>query len=83
MAAEVNLNNVNFDGRNLGHVAAAEGHSKIIQLLADCGRYNFNVKDRWGKSALDIIRWSDKFEVSFIKGIVACVENKDLPKCIL
>ena len=59
--AEVDFNKVNYDGRNLGHIAAAEGNVDIIDLLADSKRYNFYQKDRWGKTAFDIVKWSEEF----------------------
>ena len=76
--AEVDLNQVNFDGRNLGHLAAAEGHEAIVRFLAHTKRYNFKVEDRWGKSALDIIKWSDKFGQPFKNSIQAYVNNKEI-----
>ena len=57
----MDFNQVNFDGRNLGHVAASEGKKEIIDYLAKTKRYNFFAKDRWGKTTFDIVKWSEHF----------------------
>ena len=61
VTAEADLNQTNFDYRNLGHIAAAEGKQDIIELLSSTNKYDFNKKDRWGKSALDLVKWSEKY----------------------
>ena len=73
--AEVDLNQVNFDGRNVGHVAAHEGRLEILTFLAQSKRYNFFIKDRWGKQAFDLIRWSDKFEDGDKEGLLAKIKK--------
>ena len=60
---------MNFDGRNLGHLAASCGRVEIVDYLAQSKRYDFSMKDRWGKSPLDIIKWSDKFSNSYVHNL--------------
>ena len=43
----------NFDGRNVLHVAAAEGHRHIVDELLKRGGVDAAAKDRWGHTAKD------------------------------
>ena len=42
-----------YDKRTVGHLAAAEGHTKLLKFLAESSQFDFNVKDRWGSSVFD------------------------------
>lgn len=44
-------------------------------MLAECGRYDFNKKDRWGKSALDLIKWSSELEDDIKKKLVSKIKK--------
>lgn len=39
-----------YDLRNVGHLAASEGHYALLEYLASCTSFNFDRKDRWGQS---------------------------------
>ena len=62
--SEANLNGKNFDGRTVGHLAVAQNQIEIIEYLALSKKCNFCIKDRWGKTALDLIKWSDQMSSS-------------------
>lgn len=62
--SEANLNGQNFDGRTVGHLAVAQNQFDIIEYLALSKKCNFNIKDRWGKTALDLVKWSDQLSSS-------------------
>ena len=57
--SEANLNGQNYDGRTVGHLAVSENKTEIIEYLAKCKKFDMNLKDRWGKSTLDLVKWSD------------------------
>ncbi|XP_005986308.1 glutaminase kidney isoform, mitochondrial isoform X1 [Latimeria chalumnae] len=42
-----------YDSRTALHVAAAEGHTEVVQFLIEACRVNPFVKDRWGNTPLD------------------------------
>ena len=45
--------------RNIGHVAASENMIEVIEILIQCNKFDFRRQDRWGKSTIDLIKWSD------------------------
>lgn len=73
--ADANLNGKNFDGRNLGHVAASQGHKEILLMLAKSGRYDWHMKDRHAKSTLDLVRWNINLSQEFKKQITDTITN--------
>lgn len=48
--ADINLEISDYDKRNVGHLAAAEGHMQILQFLAEKTNFNFMATDRWGNT---------------------------------
>lgn len=52
---EANLEECDYDLRNVGHLAAAEGHWDLLTYLATKTNFNFEFKDRWGKTTFDEI----------------------------
>lgn len=53
MKCEVDLNLSDYDRRTLGHLAACEGKKDLLLFLAEHTNFDFDHKDRFGKSALD------------------------------
>jgi lysophospholipase len=48
-----NLNEyTNIDDRTIGHIAVAESQVKILEFLKEEAAFNFNTKDRWGRTPL-------------------------------
>ena len=45
---EVNLEISDYDLRNVGHLAACEGHFELLKFLAQDTKFNFFLQDRWG-----------------------------------
>ena len=45
---EVDLEISDYDLRHVGHLAACEGHFKMLGFLATETKFNFNLQDRWG-----------------------------------
>mmetsp|Transcript_32608 Transcript_32608/g.29465 ORF Transcript_32608/g.29465 Transcript_32608/m.29465 type:complete len:96 (-) Transcript_32608:179-466(-) len=43
----------NFDGRTIGHIAVSNSDYQMIKFLKENTSYNFNTKDRWGKTPID------------------------------
>jgi ankyrin repeat protein len=52
---EANIEESDYDLRTVGHLAAAEGHWDLLTFLATRTNFNFEIKDRWGKTPLDEI----------------------------
>lgn len=50
---EVDLNLSDYDRRTLGHLAACEGRKDMLLLLAEKTNFDFNFKDRFGRTTLD------------------------------
>jgi ankyrin repeat protein len=73
--SEANLNGQNFDGRTVGHLAVAQNQIDIIEYLAQCKKCSFNIKDRWGKTALDLIKWSDQMSNPQRTGLLSLVKS--------
>ena len=46
---------MNYDKRSCGHIAASESHEDILNYLSKESKFDFNLKDRWGKTVLDEI----------------------------
>ena len=52
---EFDLNLSDYDKRTIGHLAACEGHNDLLIYLSVATSFDFNFKDRFGKSTLDEI----------------------------
>ena len=50
---EVNLEISDYDLRHVAHLAACEGHIEVLKFLITDTNFNFDLRDRWGNSALD------------------------------
>ena len=72
---EVDLNICNFDKRSVGHVAASEGRVNILEFLSENKRFNFLSKDRWGKSTLDLLKWSKDISEDAKKKIISNINT--------
>lgn len=53
---DANIEQADYDKRTLGHLAAAEGHFKMLEYLAINSKFNFDLRDRWNSSVLDEIK---------------------------
>ena len=53
---EADIEIADYDLRTVGHLAAAEKHWDLVDYLVKHTDFNFNLKDRWGKSPLDEIQ---------------------------
>lgn len=45
-----------YDKRTCGHIAAAEGHEKLLDFLSKDTFFNMELKDRWGRTCFDEIQ---------------------------
>ena len=52
----MNINLSDYDKRTVGHLAACGNHYKILAFLSQKTDFNFNCKDRFGKTTLDEIK---------------------------
>lgn len=52
----MNLNIVDYDGRTALHLAASEGQTVILKFLLQIAKVDQNIRDRWGRTALDDAR---------------------------
>lgn len=50
---EVDLEISDYDLRHVAHLAACEGHIPILEFLITETTFNFELKDRWGSTAID------------------------------
>lgn len=50
---EVNLEVSDYDLRNIGHLAASEGHLDLLEFLINHTNFDFDLADRWGRSPLE------------------------------
>ena len=50
---DVDINQSDYDKRNVGHLAACEDNLKLLEYLATHSKFDFNLKDRWNNSTLD------------------------------
>ena len=57
--SKTNLELADYDQRTIGHLAAAEGHTEMLEMLARLTKFNFNLKDRWGHSVLEELRYQE------------------------
>ena len=62
---EANIEEVDYDLRSVGHLAAAEGHTELLLYLIKETKFNFALRDRWGKSPLDEIQ-DDEIRDEFV-----------------
>lgn len=53
MKSDADIEVSDYDKRNVGHLAACEGHIKLLEYLAEHSKFNFDLKDRWNNSTLD------------------------------
>ena len=58
-----NVNAADYDARTCLHLAASEGNTPIVEYLADKGKVNINVKDRWGGTPLSAVKWSRSLDL--------------------
>ena len=63
------MNEADYDGRTPIHLAASEGHSKIVEYFISKD-LNLNPKDRWGGTPLEDAKRHNQ------KKIVKILENK-------
>ncbi|GMT07736.1 hypothetical protein PENTCL1PPCAC_29910, partial [Pristionchus entomophagus] len=49
-AKGVDMNGCDYDGRTALHLAAAEGHNRIVRFLLRTARVDHTVRDRWGRT---------------------------------
>jgi hypothetical protein len=52
---EVNLEISDYDLRHVAHLAACEGHVKILEFLITQTKFDFDLSDRWGRTAFEEI----------------------------
>ena len=54
--SDCNIEVADYDKRTVGHLAAAEGHLQVLELLASESHFNFELRDRWNNSCFDEIK---------------------------
>jgi hypothetical protein len=45
--AGCDLQTSDYDKRNVGHLAASEGHMQVLEFLCLQTQFNFDIEDRW------------------------------------
>lgn len=76
VAAGVNLDDADYDGRTPLHLAAAEGQSAVVEYFITHG-VNINPKDRWGSTPFEDAINGDHLETAAIlKEHGAVIETK-------
>jgi len=61
----LNINEGDYDKRTALHLAAGEGHVKVVELLCKAGA-DVNVEDRWRNRPLDDAKSTDNFDCNEI-----------------
>uniref|UniRef100_A0A7E4VR31 glutaminase n=1 Tax=Panagrellus redivivus TaxID=6233 RepID=A0A7E4VR31_PANRE len=69
-----NLNMADYDGRTALHLAASEGHAVIVKFLISVAKVDCQVKDRWGRTALDDAK---TFHHNVCQALIQRVINKN------
>ena len=54
--SECNIEQADYDLRTIGHLAAAEGHIEVLEILATQTQFDFSLKDRWNHSVLEELK---------------------------
>ncbi|PIO75233.1 ankyrin repeat protein [Teladorsagia circumcincta] len=55
-----NMNVADYDGRTALHIAASEGHERLVKFFLGVARVNPELKDRWGRTPVEDARLFDK-----------------------
>ncbi|KAK6044364.1 ankyrin repeat protein [Cooperia oncophora] len=55
-----NMNVADYDGRTALHIAASEGHEKLVKFFLGVAKVNPCLKDRWGRTPVEDARLFNK-----------------------